>query len=327
MCEIKIYDCSNSPDRPPHRGGGGPVTNDVMRILHECAEDYAVEFTDDLAKASVVITNDVFPKKVLETGLPLVKRMCSPFWHKDFLSRNEKLNEAARQADKVIFISDYSKEQYFHLYGFDIKNYAVSLNWITPKVFKNFDSLKEDRFTLVAIATNWNRKEKRLCDIIKLAKMYPDIQITLIGTADMEVPDNINKIGYLEDYSMIVDYLNFAHGFVNFSYRDAAPKVVAQAISCGLPVLFANSGGTIELVQEFGTDIKDDISLDVLDYVPELKEEDIAKGYKQFRKDFDDMQSLLRSFDSKLTFRKMVDGYFSSIIETIPQSKEEIEDE
>ena len=36
----KIFDCSNSKSRPQHRGGGGPIQNDIMRYLHENDEDY-----------------------------------------------------------------------------------------------------------------------------------------------------------------------------------------------------------------------------------------------------------------------------------------------
>ncbi len=318
--DYKIYDCSNSIERPKTRDFGGPVVNDIMRYLHENSASYNCEFVDDLNNADIVITNDVFPANVLETGLPLVKRMCSPFWHKDFLYRNESLNRAAQLADKVIFITEYSKSQYEYLYGNDLKNTCVITHWVDPKVFDNARLVKDNpnvRFTFAACATNWSRKEKRLSEIVKFANMYPDVRIIMIGTNDTKVPDNIMKIGYIPNPELMSVFLNIAHGFINLSYRDAATKTVPQAISCGLPVLYANSGGVDELAGQYGIPIKDDTSLDVFDYIPELKEEDIAEGYEQFKKNSSDIQENLEAFDSIAAFQKMLNGYFSVIISVV----------
>ena len=104
----KIFDCSNSAERPPHRGGGGPIMNDILCYLHQNAAEYNYEFIDSASNADVIITNDVFPAEVIGLGKPLVKRMCGPFWQKEHSKRNERLNVAARIADTVIFISEYS---------------------------------------------------------------------------------------------------------------------------------------------------------------------------------------------------------------------------
>lgn len=317
---FKIYDCSNSPERPEHRGGGGPITNDIMRYLKENCEDYAIEFTDKLSDASIVITNDVFTDEAVESGLCLVKRMCGPFWHSNFIHRNDKLNRAARQADKVIFITEYSKEQYIYLYGMNLKKYSVINHWVDPNVFFDNGSVKMKNFTLAASATNWNRKEKRLSEIIKFAKMYPSVDIMLIGTNEVDLPANIRSIGYINDPRDMCGILNLCHGFINLSYRDAATKTIPQAINCNLPVLYANSGGVIEMVGDYGTDIKDDVSLNIMDHIPELSAEEIAKGYEQFREDFDDIKELLSAFDKKHEFRVMLDRYFSEIVDTIPSN-------
>ena len=62
---VKIYDCSNSVHRPHHRGGGGPVNNDVMRYLMENADAYGCQYVQSPNLADVIVTNDKrqrFPK-------------------------------------------------------------------------------------------------------------------------------------------------------------------------------------------------------------------------------------------------------------------------
>ena len=54
---MKIFDCSNSSERPPHRSASfGPKQNDVMRSLQLYASEFGVEYVDDASKADVIIT-------------------------------------------------------------------------------------------------------------------------------------------------------------------------------------------------------------------------------------------------------------------------------
>jgi glycosyltransferase involved in cell wall biosynthesis len=317
----RIYDCSNSTERPSHRGGGGPVMNDIMRYLHERAGDYYFKFVDSAEDASVIITNDVFPESVLNLGKPLIKMMCAPFWQKDMQYRNEVLNKAATQADLVIFITEYSRQQYFYHGGLPLKNHCVVRNWVDPSIFMPCDVLPEEHeFSMTACATNWNRKEERLSDFIKFAEANSNILFTLIGTLEQKLPSNMISLGYLSNPKDIAYIINSSDGFINLSYRDAATNTVPQAISCGLPVIFANSGGVAEMVKnpydgpDFGIPIPDHQSLEIENEVPSLNLEDMQVAFETYRNNFKLIKSfLIKSFDSKLAFRKMLDGYFGNI--------------
>jgi glycosyltransferase involved in cell wall biosynthesis len=296
-----------------------------MRYLHEYAEDYYYQFVDSPQDAQVIITNDVFPKHVLNLGVPLVKRMCGPFWKKSLSFRNEILNAAAQQADKVIFITKYSRQQYIHCFGDNLKDSCVVTHWVDPKVFNQFDVLpRKHNFMFGACATNWSRKEKRLDALVAFAECHKDIEFTIIGTVEQTLPSNFIKMGYLDNPYDIAYILNSCDGFINLSYRDAATKTVPQAISCGLPVLYADSGGVNEMVSnpigghDFGVAIKDSHCLDMEDDVPPLNIEDINIAYQKFRKDFEIIKSTgIELFDRKLAFRKMLDGYFGTITELL----------
>jgi glycosyltransferase involved in cell wall biosynthesis len=309
---IRVFDCSNSVRRPHHRGGGGPIINDAMRYLRENSHEYGCVWCDTPANADVIITNDVFPDECLALDRPKLKRMDGIFWQEQFRDRNRPLNKAARQADHVIFISEFSKQSYFNLYGEALKSVSVALNWVDPKVFFPRDVQKFDKFTFVAVATDWSRKEKRLSSLIKLANLIND-NIIIIGKCSETLPKNVFSVGYIADHHHTATILSKAHAFLNLSYKDAAPKVVAQGISCGLPVLYANSGGVPEIASHgdsFG--IPDNTDFKFEGSTPELSKTSLLRAYTLFRKN---RKGPSPQNPQKNMFASMLSNYFRAIHE------------
>jgi glycosyltransferase involved in cell wall biosynthesis len=317
---IKIFDCSNSSERPPHRNGGGPLVNDVMRYLRENCSSYNCDFVSSLEDADVVITNDVFPYAVLDSNKPLVKRMDGIFSHSLLMDRNNTLNEAAQQADKVIFITQYSQDSYFNLYGNPLKSYCVVKHWVDPKVFSRTQPALNKKLVLAASATNWDRVEKRYECHIKFASMFRDnIDIILIGKTNpfYHTPPNMVKVGYLEKPEDMAAIMRKADGFLNLTYRDAATKTVPQAISCGLPVLFANSGGVSEMVYDCGYGIPELNDFSISDVVPKLSSTQLENGYDNLMRNWHNLTKNVQDLDPSVKFKEMLDGYFKEIISVV----------
>lgn len=259
---IKIFDCSNSAERPMNRGFGGPVENTIVRDLKKYASLYGYAFADDIGDANIIFTNDVFTRDAeiyaLDFGIPSVKRMDGVFFQDALRYRNESLNLAAQQANLVIFISEFSRDAYNILYDKQqpLVNQCVILNWVDDTVFKFEDhSFQTTPERFIAAATSWNREEKRLNAIIELACKNPSKEFHLIGdTREIEIkfPTNMFSVGYIEDESMLCDVLSDMDAMICTAFRDAAPKTVAQGLAVGLPVFYANSGGVPELVRSNG---------------------------------------------------------------------------
>ena len=57
---IFLFDCSNSEERPSHRGGGGPIINDIMKIDHEKFElmDKYNALKNSLKNTKIAIRNE-----------------------------------------------------------------------------------------------------------------------------------------------------------------------------------------------------------------------------------------------------------------------------
>ena len=77
------------------------------------------------------------------------------------------------------------------------------------------------------------------------------------------------------------------HAYINIKYLDPCPNAVIEAMSCGLPVIYSNSGGSPELVgNSAGIGLNVDLNWDKI-VIPKEKEMldsmlNIYKNYNQY---------------------------------------------
>lgn len=311
---IRIYDCSNSSERPSTRGFGGPVRNEFVELLHKYAPNYGCVFIDVIDCADVIFTNDIFPSYVRNKSIPLVKRMDGVFWQQKLFARNRPFIESATIADRVIFISEYSRDS-FHAYfpiEFDKLKYTVATHWTDPTDYPKVTIKCDAPTQYVAMATDWKRPEKRYDELLTFANRYP-VYIHLIGRADVPDHPRIIKYGYLGDPIDIHRVMSMGHAFVNLTCRDAATKTVCTAMNCGLPVLFAGSGGVGELVQSGGSCIDEYSVFDILDYIPCIESDSMDRGYQLFKQNYQIYVDTLRQFDGVRQLDYALNAYFSEI--------------
>lgn len=311
MKYIRIYDCSNSSERPPHRlESNGPKENDIMRGLKKHCKLFSYEFIDQPQDADVIVTNDVYPKDILTLDKPRVKRMDGVYFLNRLKDRNEPLNKAAMESDSVIFISQYSKHSFLTLYGkHPYPDMLVIPNRVDDSIYFPLPK-RINGFSWVASASNWSREEKRYADLMVFAKEVKKSHqlLFLIGQCDDdEYIPGVERIGYIDDESEMNRVLNLGILFINLSYRDPAPKVVCQAVNCNLPILYADSGGTSEMVNS-GISINDDSDYVFEDKVPRLKVEDMKRSYGLFLNNY---WELFRKAEvRKFGYMEMISTYF-----------------
>lgn len=193
--------------------------NEFVALMHQYAPQYGCLFVDDLDEADVVFTNDIFPSYVRGRGVRLVKRMDGIFWQKDLMYRNIPFIESASIADSVIFITKYSKDSLkaFYPTEYERLTWNVVHHWTDPGIFTKIPRKVDVPTVFTAMATNWNRSEKRLDSLLMFAELFP-VTIHLIGTSDgIDLPRNIIPHGYLIDSSEIYNVMKQSHAFINLT--------------------------------------------------------------------------------------------------------------
>jgi len=304
---MKIFDCSNLSNYPAHRGFGGPVVNDVVRQLKLHSSEYHCKWIDNPEKADILFTNDVFGDFINFKNKLKVKRMDGSFWQKGLLQRNIPFDEAAKQADVVVYISKYS--QLSHQERCDIpKKYVIAINSASPIEYPRKKYYEKQPKKFVAIATDWAREEKRGASLIPVASFVNEL-IVIGSFPNWLKANNITKVGY-KSSQYISEVLKECDCLVNLSYLDAAPKVVCQAAAIGIPILYANSGGTSEIVGA-GIPIEDpNVSKFDCTQTPFIPIEKIKEGIEKIKENWEDLILKAKNFDAQKQYQIMIEKYY-----------------
>ena len=318
---MKIFDCSNSQKSLRDKGAlYGPKENDILRYLKQYASEFGHVFVDS---ADVVFTNDIFPESF--PGKRKVKRMDGVFSRADVVHRNEALNAAAMEADHVIFISEYSRESYFRLYDETretITSFSVITNEVDPSIFYpgldwTISSFYPEPKEVIAVASDWSRPEKRLEDLLVLAEIAPNVEFVLVGVlGKRKLPSNVRLKGYLATPKDLADALRMSDAMISLFYKDAYPKTMVQAKYCGLPVLYAASGGQIKMGVA-GVPVPDTTGPQWFSFdkeVPRLKTKDLEEAWLDFQISFRKTKPAAMQYRGRNDFTKMLRGYFKAMM-------------
>lgn len=186
----------------------------------------------------------------------------------NFINQNYGAFLRIMVANHVIYQSEFSKK--LHHYYFPNKSYSVIVNGSAIRVDEDSKQHNNRVIRLVTIYDDW-RPAKRMQDIVsfvKWANQFRDasINLTIIGytgivpfeaPVDMKVTIETNShIQVLPRFNTFTNELSniMMEGdlYVTFSFRDACPNVVVEAMAHGLPVVGVGSGGIPDIVGNAG---------------------------------------------------------------------------
>lgn len=173
---------------------------------------------------------------------------------------NEELLRGAKKSQGVIFQSFFSKQLFETILGYYPQKQTVIHNGTNQRVFNRVDGsnirhslgIPDDAFVFVTSA-KW-RKHKRLDSVIEsfvdFRKRHTQISTYLMVIGDYE-DLNIENVLFLQhiDNKLLPHYYSAANVYLFYSWLDNCPNSVVEAISCGLPTICTNQGGTHELVE------------------------------------------------------------------------------
>jgi glycosyltransferase involved in cell wall biosynthesis len=192
-------------------------------------------------------------------------------------------------------------------------------NWINHSVFvpkedsttaKKY-TLKTNKFTIICVSAYWNKNTVRYDDLIEFASEIGDeYQIIVVGKIknSNDFPANCIAIPYVNGKAELAKLYNFADVYLHLSTEDTFGLVIAEAMSCGTPVVVNNVTACPEIIGEgCGYAIE---SRDNIDRIAAIKRIEI-NGKSFYSKKC--RAHVLHNFDMKINITKILDVYKKAI--------------
>lgn len=252
---------------------GGPLVK-VKRLREAFPESwwrYSVVYT----LSNTPYLPDIALSLLKFQGVPIVHNQNGvfyPAWFKgDWQARNARMARTFHQADHVFFQSRFCEKSAERFLGArsgpgEVLYNAVDTKTFTPATVKPREQSSTFRFLLTGKIDNhlFYRLESSLCGLAEARRRGLDCSLEIAGwIADAPMARaqalatelGISKVvsitgSYTQETAP--DIYRRADAYVMTKHNDPCPNTVLEALSCGLPVLYSDSGGVGELAGPCG---------------------------------------------------------------------------
>lgn len=175
---------------------------------------------------------------------------------KDKNAKNDSILHGLHNSDAVIFQSEFCKAAVRNYFGIKVLHSTIIYNGADPLEFKLNPKYRPSIPSFVAIC-KW-RPHKRLRDIVHgflSSNVSKQSVLHVFGETDNQViRPNIIYHGWSKNSHKI---LPWCVASVHVSYLDWCPNAVVESLVAGVPVIYANSGGTPYVVKNNGFAVTD----------------------------------------------------------------------
>ncbi len=176
---------------------------------------------------------------------------------------NRPLRQAVLAADHVLYQSEFSKRSADAFLGeprgaWEVLPNAVDVGHFTPVAGRL--ASPGPVLLLGGDQTQDYRLELALKTLGALTSLHPDASLLITGRLVASPDRLVDQLGLRDRVHLLGEYaqrdapeiFRRAHLLLHTKVNDPCPTLVLEAMACGLPVVYAASGGTIELVGDVG---------------------------------------------------------------------------
>ncbi len=211
-------------------------------------------------------------RKIKERGIPIIHRKVGSLQRGEWGRKYNKMQlEFEPYIDHSIFQSHYSIKEFQHD-SYDNTNYTVIYNGVDTDVFnekgKEYWNGKEK---LKLVVSTWSSNIKKgfnyYKEFDKILDTSQDFTVDLIGNIPEGWKFKNIRVYPPVNSKRLAKMLKNCHCLLQFAQDDTCSNAVLEAINCGLPIIYLDSGGTKEIAKEHGVEYKDNL----LDAVERLK--------------------------------------------------------
>lgn len=229
----------------------------------------------------------------------------------------------ARKALAVRVVNQKETPGFLKQYGVaEEKIVYIPSAYIDLDVFKVYPEVEKKYDLVFCSRLEKNKGIFNLVEAIKFAKQgKPDIKLLIVGNGpekknlelqivNYELQKNVSFSGWLETTSDVARADNSAKIFINPSFNEGGPRVVLEAMACGLPIITTKVGLMHDLIRDGENGL-------FTDWDPLVMAEDILRllsDNSQQVKFSEAGQTIARRFEKKAMIRNYAESLQKMII-------------
>lgn len=159
-------------------------------------------------------------------------------------------------ADYIIVSTEFNKEYIVKRYKVNSHKIVVIPNWVDVNMFRREGNVIKERGRIVYVGRL--EPQKNVLALVDAVKDIPNVKLYIIGDGslrkiiekkiEIEGIKNVVLMGVIPNERLPRE-LNKSEIFVLPSFWEGHPKVLIEAMACGLPVIGADVEGIRELIQ------------------------------------------------------------------------------
>ena len=249
-------------------------------------------------------------RKYVNPNVSVVQRINECDERKNTENINNFYLDASKVVDHVVFVSTWLRNIYINI-GMDIEKTSVILAGANKEIFSNVDGNYWDKNSPIKIVTHhWSSHKNKGFDIYKLidemivsSKWKNKITFTYIGNLNDDYNFHNSKIVKPLAGLALSSELKKHHIYVTASINEPSGNHHIEAAQCGLPILYAESGGIPEYCSEYGIGFNEDFEVKLMELI----------------KNYDDYYEKLKKYP--FNSEKMCEDFFEVFEKLIMEKK------
>ena len=155
--------------------------------------------------------------------------------------------------DYTIFQTEYCRTSFAEHCRISPVNWNVINNAVDPTVFFPDPDVVWDGGTLRLIAVSWSSNQRKGFATLAEVSRLPGVELTFAGNWCPDInPANVKIAGVLNSPELAA-LMRSNHAMIHAAWNEPCSNAIVEAMACGLPIIYRDSGGSCELAGEYGT--------------------------------------------------------------------------
>lgn len=164
-----------------------------------------------------------------------------------------------RLADFTIFQSEFCRSSFIEHGGPSPERSHIINNGVDPYIFFPRKHPMRVDGDLRLVAASWSPNPRKGFSTLAALSAVRGIHIVFAGNWCPDVdPENVELAGQLGS-DALAQLMRTSHALVHAAWNEPCSNTIVEALACGLPVIYRDSGGNAELVRSCGTRLTDDL--------------------------------------------------------------------